>query len=50
MNVWSDKSDLNRDEFDVLYFVRRDITQFTIPSNIKILIPKLQKFLFLQES
>ena len=31
------KSDSNKEEFDILLFVRRDINEFSIPSNIKII-------------
>ena len=31
------KSDINNDEFDILLFVRHDIYNFFIPSNIKII-------------
>ena len=33
------KSDSSNDEFDNLLFVRRDIEEFSIPSNIKIISP-----------
>ena len=33
----SNKSDINKDEFDILSFVRRDIEEISIPSNIKII-------------